>query len=157
MTRSQVELSQEIDREPERTLRQKLKENQNQKSPKNQEDMENAEGTHEEQVQSLRRTMDDYVTQSPNTHRTSIITPTIQANNFDIKPQIISMLQNHYQFSGLANEDPNEHLQRFLDLCATFKCNGVSGDAIRLRILKFTLAGRATTWLNTLSAGSVSS
>ncbi|KAG9458223.1 hypothetical protein H6P81_002731 [Aristolochia fimbriata] len=117
--------------------------------------MENSEGTHEEQAPSPRRTMEDYVTQSPNTHMTSIITPTIQANNFDIKPQIIVMLQNHYQFSGLANEDPNEHFGRFLDLCATFKYNGVSDDAIRLRLFKFTLAGRAKTWLNTLPAGSI--
>ncbi|KAG9444801.1 hypothetical protein H6P81_016141 [Aristolochia fimbriata] len=131
MTRSQVEPSQEIDPEPERTLRQKLKENQNQNSPKDQEDMENAEGTHEEQAKSPSRTMEDYVTQSPNTHRTI------------------------YQFSGLANEDPNEHLERFLDLCATFKYDGVSDDAIRLRLFEFTFAGRAKTWLNTLRTGSI--
>ncbi|KAG9444654.1 hypothetical protein H6P81_015994 [Aristolochia fimbriata] len=155
MTRSRVEPSQEIDPEPERTLRQKLKKNQNQNSPKDQEGMENLEGTHEEQAPIPRRTMEDYVTPSPNTHMTSIITPTIQDNNFDIKPQIIAMLQNHYQFSGLANEDPNEHLERFLYLCATFKYNGVSDDAIRLRLFKFTLARRAKTWLNTLPAGSI--
>ncbi|KAG9458825.1 hypothetical protein H6P81_003333 [Aristolochia fimbriata] len=155
MTKSQMEPSQEIDPEPERTLRQRLKENQNQSNPKNQEDMENAEGTHEEQAQSPRRTMGDYITQSPNTNRTSIVTPTIQANNFDLKPQIIVMLQNHYQFSGLANEDLNDHLERFLDLCTTFKYNGVSDDAIRLGLFKCTLAGRAKTWLNTLPAGSI--
>ncbi|KAG9450567.1 hypothetical protein H6P81_010532 [Aristolochia fimbriata] len=65
------------------------------------------------------------------------------------------MLQNHYQFSGLANGDPNEHLERFLDLCATFMYNGVLDDAIRLRLFKFTLAGRAKTWLNTLPASSI--
>ncbi|KAG9449971.1 hypothetical protein H6P81_009936 [Aristolochia fimbriata] len=117
--------------------------------------MENLEGIHDERAPISRRTMEDYVTPSPNTNWTSIITPTIQANNFDMKPQIIAMLQNHYQFSGLTHEDPNEHLERFLDLCATFKYNGVSDDAIRLRLFKFTLAGRAKTWLNTLPTGSI--
>ncbi|KAG9451568.1 hypothetical protein H6P81_011533 [Aristolochia fimbriata] len=153
MTRSRVDSPQEIDPEPERALRQTLKENQNQSTPKEQEDMENLEGTHEEQ--RPRRTMEDYVTQSPNTNRTSIITPTVQANIFDFKPQLLVMLQTHYQFSGLANEDPNDHLERFLDLCATFKYNGVSDDATRLRLFKFTLAGRAKTWLNTLPVGSI--
>ncbi|KAG9444759.1 hypothetical protein H6P81_016099 [Aristolochia fimbriata] len=153
MTCSRVDTPQEIDPEPERALRQRLKENQNQSTPKEQEDMENLEGTHEEQ--RPRRTMEDYVTQSPNTNRTSIITPTVHANNLDFKPQLLVMLQTHYQFSGLANEDPNDHLERFLDLCATFKYNGVSDDAARLRLFKFTLAGRAKTWLNTLPAGSI--
>ncbi|KAG9442076.1 hypothetical protein H6P81_017930 [Aristolochia fimbriata] len=43
MTRSQVESPQEIDPKPERALRQRLKENQNQSTPKDQEDMENVE------------------------------------------------------------------------------------------------------------------
>ncbi|KAG9444603.1 hypothetical protein H6P81_015943 [Aristolochia fimbriata] len=153
MTRSRVESPQEIDPEPERALRQRLKENQNQSTPKDQEDMENIEGTHEEQ--RPRRMMEDYITRSPNTNRTSIITPTVQANNFNFTPQILVMLQTHYQFSGLANEYPNDHLERFLDLCATLKYNGVSDDAARLRLFKFTLARRAKTWLNTLPAGSI--
>ncbi|KAG9458363.1 hypothetical protein H6P81_002871 [Aristolochia fimbriata] len=155
MTRSLGNPSQEIDSEPERTLRQRLKEKQNQGNPKFREDMENIEGTHDEQARRPRRTMEDFVTQSPNTSRTSIITPSIQANNFDFKPQLLLMLQTHYQFGWLANEDPNDHLERFLDLCATFKYNGVSDDAARLRLFKFTLGGRAKTWLNTLPAGSI--
>ncbi|KAG9458301.1 hypothetical protein H6P81_002809 [Aristolochia fimbriata] len=155
MTRSRGNPSQEIDSKPERTLRQRLKENQNQSTPKDQEAMENIEGTLDEQALRPRRTMEDFVTQSPNTNKTSIITPTIQANNFDFKPQLLLMLQTLYQFSGLDNEDPNDHLERFLNLCDTFKYNGVSVDAARLRLFKFTLGGRAKTWLNTLPAGSI--
>ncbi|KAG9440120.1 hypothetical protein H6P81_020285 [Aristolochia fimbriata] len=155
MTRSRGTPAQEIDSEPERTLRQKLKEKQNQSNPKFQEDMEHIEGTFDEQALRPRRTMEDFVNQSPNTNRTSIITPSVQANNFDFKPQLLLMLQTHYLFSGLANEDPNDHFERFLDLCATFKYNGVSDDAARLRLFKFTLGGRAKTWLNTLPAGSI--
>ncbi|KAG9453964.1 hypothetical protein H6P81_006868 [Aristolochia fimbriata] len=43
MTRSLVDSPQEIDPEPERALRQRLKENQNQSTPKEQEDMKNLE------------------------------------------------------------------------------------------------------------------
>ncbi|KAG9440073.1 hypothetical protein H6P81_020238 [Aristolochia fimbriata] len=155
MTRSQGTPAQEIDSEPERTLRQKLKEKQNQSNPKFRVDMENIEGIQDEQALGPRRTMEDFVTQNLNTNRTSIITPSIQANNFEFKPQLLLMFQTHYLFSGLANEDPNDHLERFLDLCATFKCNGMSDDAARLRLFKFTLGGRAKTWLNTLPAGSI--
>ncbi|KAG9458839.1 hypothetical protein H6P81_003347 [Aristolochia fimbriata] len=126
MIRSRGKPSQEIDSEPERTLRKRLKENQNQSTPKDHFAMENIEGTLDEQALRPRRTMEDFVTQSPNANRTSIITPTIQANNFDFKPQLLLMLQTHYQFSGLANEDPNDHFERFLDLCATFKYNAGS-------------------------------
>ncbi|KAG9458894.1 hypothetical protein H6P81_003402 [Aristolochia fimbriata] len=155
MTRSRGTPAQEIDLEPERTLRQKLKEKQKQSNPKFLEDMEHIEGTLDEQALRPRRTMEDFVNQTPNTNRTSIITPSVQANNFDFKPQLLLMLQTHYLFSGLANEDPNDHLERFLDLCATFKYNGVSDDAARLRLFKFTLGGRAKTWLNILPAGSI--
>ncbi|KAG9458256.1 hypothetical protein H6P81_002764 [Aristolochia fimbriata] len=154
-TRSRGTPGQEIDSEPERTLMQKLKEKLNQSNPKFQEDMAHIEGTLDEQAFGPRRTMEDFVTQNPNTNRTSIITPSIQANNFKFKPQLLLMLQTHYQFNGLANGDPNDHLERFLDLCATFKYNGMSDDAARLKLFKFTLGGRAKTWLDTLPTGSI--
>ncbi|KAG9442064.1 hypothetical protein H6P81_017918 [Aristolochia fimbriata] len=155
MTRSRGTPAQEIDSEPGRTLKQKLKEKQNQSNPKFQEDMAYLEGTLDEQALRPRRTMEDFDSQKPNTNRTSIITLSIQANNFEFKPQLLIMLQTHYQFNGLANEDPNDHLERFLDLCATFKYNGMSDDVARLGLFKFTLGRRAKIWLNALPAGSI--
>ena len=50
------------------------------------------------------------------------------------------MVQNN-QFSGLSNEDPNSHLEVFLEIVDTVKMNGVSDDAIRLRLFPFCLQG----------------
>ena len=45
-------------------------------------------------------------------------------------------------FCGKANEDANAHLQQFLEICSTFVIKGVLQDAIRLRLLSFSLLGR---------------
>ena len=37
----------------------------------------------------------------------------IEANNFELKPALITMVQ-HKQFIGHLTEDPNEHMGRFL-------------------------------------------
>ena len=40
----------------------------------------------------------------------TILRPIIIANNFEIKPIIIQMIQQSVQFYGLSNEDPNAHI-----------------------------------------------
>ena len=58
------------------------------------------------------------------------------------------MIQSSVQFYGLANEDPNAHITNFLEIYDAFKYNGVSDDAIRVRLFPFTLKDRAKAWLN---------
>ena len=74
------------------------------------------------------RALKDY--SIPNVGISSIQRPPIQANNFEIKPAIIQMIQNSVQFGGLPNDDPNLHIANFLEICDTFKHNGVTDDAI---------------------------
>ena len=57
--------------------------------------------------------------------------PAIEANNFELKPALITMVQQH-QFTGHPNEDPNERLGRFLRMANTVKLNGVNPDAIKI-------------------------
>ena len=51
------------------------------------------------------------------------------------------------QFHGLTYEDPNAHILNFLEVCDTVKYNGVSDDAIQLRLFPFSLKEKAKHWL----------
>ena len=50
--------------------------------------------------------------------------PTIEANNFELKLALITMVQQN-QFTGHSTEDSNEHMGRFLRMANTVKLNGV--------------------------------
>ena len=78
----------------------------------------------------------DYATPTVMDTISGIRRPPIPANNFEIKPAIIQMVQAN-QFGGSPIEDPNTHIASFLEICDTFKHNGVSDDAIRLRLFPF--------------------
>ena len=49
--------------------------------------------------------------------------PSIKTNNFELKPALITMVQQH-QFTGYPSEDPNENLGRFMRMANTIKLNG---------------------------------
>ena len=50
--------------------------------------------------------------------------PAVEGNNFELKPALITMVQQH-QFTSHPIEDPNEHMGRFLRMANTVKLNGV--------------------------------
>ncbi|XP_058750988.1 uncharacterized protein LOC131624001 [Vicia villosa] len=84
----------------------------------------------------------------------SIVAPAIEVNNFELIPSLLSAVQQN-QFSGNSTEDPNLHLLVFLQYADTVKANGVSSEAIRLRLFPFSLSDRARAWLQYLPANSV--
>ncbi|KAK5823814.1 hypothetical protein PVK06_018577 [Gossypium arboreum] len=51
------------------------------------------------------------------------------------------------------DEDPNTYLVNFLEFCDTFKINGISDNAICLRLFPFSLRNKAKQWLNSLPRG----
>ena len=83
-----------------------------------------------------------------------IVAPTIANNNFEIKLSIIQMVQNN-QFRGLQGEDPYAHILTFLNVCATFKINGMTDDAIRLKLFSFLVKDKAQLWLVSLPNESI--
>ena len=80
--------------------------------------------------------------------------PPIEANNFELKPALITMVRQH-QFTGHPNEDPNEHLGRFMRMENTVKLNGVRLDVIKLQLFPFSLRDVVATGFDSLPLGSV--
>ena len=80
--------------------------------------------------------------------------PTIEANNFEVKPALITMVQQH-QFTGHLSKDPNEHMGRFMRMANTVKLNGVRPKVIKLQLFPFSMRDVAATWFNSLLVGSV--
>ncbi|KAJ9132909.1 hypothetical protein P3X46_033728 [Hevea brasiliensis] len=79
----------------------------------------------------------------------SITRPRVEANNFELKPALCQMVQQS-QFGGNPSESPHVHLAHFLEISDMLKKNGVSDDAIRLRLFPFSLKDRAKEWLHSL-------
>ncbi|KAK4280836.1 hypothetical protein QN277_012406 [Acacia crassicarpa] len=102
-----------------------------------------------------KRTMGDYMTLNPARTATSIVNPVVNANNFEIKPSLINLVQQS-SFSGSDLEDPNQHIETFLHICDTIKMNGVPEDALRVRLFPFSLTGKARAWLRSCPTGSLS-
>ena len=80
--------------------------------------------------------------------------PNVDANNFELKPALITMVQQH-QFTGHPTEDPNEHLGRFLRMANTVKLDGVIPEVIKLHLFPFSLRDITATWYESLPYGSV--
>ena len=78
----------------------------------------------------------------------------MDANNFELKPTLITMVQQP-QFTGHPTEKPNEHLGRFLRMANTVKLNGVRLEVIKLHLFPFFLRYIVATWYESLPYGSV--
>ena len=93
---------------------------------------------------------------SPTIVQTTIRRPPIQANNFELKSVTLQMLQN-ILFHRLPNENHNMHLTNFLEVCDTIKYNGVTEEALRLRLFSLSLGDRAKHWLTSQPPDSITS
>ncbi|CAL1378510.1 unnamed protein product [Linum trigynum] len=103
------------------------------------------------------RTMGYYMAPRAADIQSPILHPPMASNNFEIKPALVTMIQNNAYFHGLANESPSEHVQRFLELAGSLKINGVPEEALRLMHFPYSFAGKALRWLNNLPDLSITS
>ena len=76
-------------------------------------------------------TMEDFWRPTIQDEYSVVRQPAIEANNFEPKPTLITMVQQH-QYTRHPSEDPNEHMGRFLRMENTVKLNGVRPEVIKL-------------------------
>ena len=88
----------------------------------------------------------DYALPQASSITSSIVSPAVEANNFELSPTLISFVERE-RFTGHPSENPNAHLPKFFAKCDTININGASSDAIRLRLFPFSLRDRASDWL----------
>ena len=89
----------EADPEPERTLKRKLREAKVQLSI---EDL-----TELFKQEEAMATENNFTVPTPDFYGRSISIPAIGANNVELKPQLVSLMQQNCKFHGLPLEDPH--------------------------------------------------
>jgi hypothetical protein len=85
------------------------------------------------------------------------ITPRAPATNFyEIKPALLNLIMKE-QFSGASTDAIAAHLNNFVELCEMQKYKDVESDIINLKLLLFSLRGKAKDWLLSLPKNSIDS
>ena len=104
---------------------------------------------------NARRMLGDFTKPTSKFDGRSISIPAIGANNFELKPQLVALMQQNCKFYGLPSEDPYQFLTEFLQICETVKTNGVDPEVYRLMLFPFAVRDRARIWLDSQSKDSL--
>ena len=125
-----------LDTEIERTLRNLKKVREVEKENMAEQRNENQNMPIASRPQQKQRTMEYFWRPLIREGYLTVRQPPIEANNFELKPTLITMVQQ-IQFIRHPSEDPNEHLGRFLRMENTVKMNGVNPNVIKLQLFPF--------------------
>jgi hypothetical protein len=69
----------------------------------------------------------------------------ILTDGYELCPTFIAMVQEK-SFSGLADEDPYNHLREFEQLCSCWTIVGMTQETHKWKLFPFSLIGRAKMW-----------
>ena len=104
----------------------------------------------------MARNLRSFATPSNNFMREPIAQPDVAAAEYEIKPNLVSMVQQD-QFGGSASEDAGMHLHNFFELCNMTRIKDYDPDALKLHLFPFSLRGKAKEWLLALPRGNITS
>ncbi|XP_022868458.1 uncharacterized protein LOC111388032 [Olea europaea var. sylvestris] len=97
----------------------------------------------------------DFMTPQITQSQSSIVYPPFGQSNFQLKTNVIQLFQNGHQFYRRTEENPHTNVSRFLEMCQHFRYQGISDDAIRLRLFPHTLCDKAIEWLDSQPIASI--
>ncbi|KAL4352261.1 hypothetical protein GQ457_06G011060 [Hibiscus cannabinus] len=86
-----------------------------------------------------------------------IIAPKIQAAYFELKPVMFNMLNSIGKFGGSPYEYARKHIRALLEVCDSFRQQGVHENVLKLKLFPYSLRDRARAWLSGVPAGSMES
>ncbi|KAL4344759.1 hypothetical protein AHAS_Ahas11G0210500 [Arachis hypogaea] len=140
----------DFDPEPKRTFRRHLQQARLYKTAESTMDnnnVVNANVANPNGDDQQRRVLGSYSAPIADLYGKSIVVPPIAANNFELKPQLVTLVQQNCQYHGLPHEDPNQFISDFLQICDTVKTNGVNPEVYRLMLFLFALRDKVKLWL----------
>ncbi|KAL4378047.1 hypothetical protein GQ457_02G024520 [Hibiscus cannabinus] len=108
-------------------------------------------------VQARNRPIRDHLLPDLENLNPGIVTLEIQATQFELKPVMFNMLNSIGQFGGLTHEDARQHLRSFIEVCDSFRQQGVHEDVLRLKLFPYSLRDKSRAWFNSIPSGSVES
>ena len=100
--------------------------------------------------------LEEFATPKNDYLRTPITQPAIAAEDYEIKPHYLSLVQ-HNQFGGSAVEDAGMHLNTFTEICDMMCIKDVDLDAVKLHLFPFSLRVRAKELLLSLLKNTIAS
>jgi hypothetical protein len=95
------------------------------------------ENTKKNRIMSQKK-LGKYVTTNEDYIRAPITQPAVEAENYKIKPNYLSLVQQN-QFGGSTSEDAGLHLNTLTEIGNMMRIKDVNPDAVRLRQFPFSL------------------
>nr|GFB07569.1 reverse transcriptase domain-containing protein [Tanacetum cinerariifolium] len=92
------------------------------------------------------RTMAEFLQAPTEGYEDAIVIPEIAANNFELKHDLINLVQNKH-FFGHDKEDPHAHIHYFNKITSTMRVPNVPSSSIKLMLFPFSLERAARIWL----------
>ncbi|GJY45346.1 reverse transcriptase domain-containing protein, partial [Tanacetum coccineum] len=113
------------------------------------------EYSEEEEAKVMTETLEQYMSKTRTNYGSGVAWPKIDnKDQFELKGQFLKELQEN-TFSGLDNEDANEHIEKVLEIVDLFHVPNITMDQLMLRVFPISLTGAASHWLRNKPTGSI--